>query len=212
MKLQNCVMIVPMNEETPDLTALALTLFDIGAVRLGQFRLHSGRLSPIYLDLRLLVSFPQILRMVTSFYRRLLEPLRFDLLAATPLAGLPIGTAVSLEMNVPLVYPRKADKSYGTGKSVEGVWQVGQTAVVLDDLVTSGDSIMQAITPLKAAGLQVQDAVVLVDRQQGGTDFLRREGYTLHAVITLGHMLLLLQENGRITPTERAHVLAALAK
>lgn len=212
MKPQNCVMIVPMNEETPDLTTLALTLFDIGAVRLGQFKLHSGRLSPIYLDLRLLVSFPQTLRMVTLFYRRLLEPLSFDLLAATPLAGLPIGTAVSLEMNVPLVYPRKAEKSYGTGKSIEGVWQVGQTAVVLDDLVTSGDSIMQAITPLKAAGLQVQDAVVLVDRQQGGAEFLHREGYTLHAVITLDHLLLLLQENGRITPIERLHVLAALAK
>ncbi len=205
-------MIVPMNEETPDLTTLALTLFDIGAVRLGQFRLHSGRLSPIYLDLRLLVSFPQALRMVTALYCRVLRTLNFDLLAAMPLAGLPIGTAVCLEMNVPLVYPRKVEKSYGTGKSVEGVWQVGQTAVVLDDLVTSGDSIMQTITPLKTAGLQVQDAVVLVDRQQGGAEFLRREGYTLHAVITLDHLLLLLQENGRITPAERAHVLATLAK
>lgn len=201
-----------MNEETPDLTTLALTLFDIGAVRLGQFKLHSGRLSPIYLDLRLLVSFPQALRTVTALYCRVLQTLNFDLLAAMPLAGLPIGTAVCLEMDVPLVYPRKVEKSYGTGKSVEGVWQVGQTAVVLDDLVTSGDSIMQTITPLKAAGLQVHDAVVLVDRQQGGAEFLRREGYTLHAVITLDHLLLLLQENGRITPTERAHVLAALAK
>lgn len=201
-----------MNDESPDLTTLALTLFDIGAVRLGQFKLHSGRMSPIYLDLRLLVSFPQALRTATAMYRRVLETLSFDLLAATPLAGLPIGTAICLEMDVPLVYPRKTEKSYGTGKSIEGVWSVGQTAVVVDDLVTSGDSIIQAITPLKAAGLQVRDAVVLVDRQQGGVEALREQGYTLHTVIKLDHLLLLLQENGRISREERTHVLATLAQ
>lgn len=201
-----------MNDESPDLTTLALTLFDIGAVRLGQFKLHSGRMSPIYLDLRLLVSFPQALRTATAMYRRVLETLSFDLLAATPLAGLPIGTAICLEMDVPLVYPRKTEKSYGTGKSIEGVWAVGQTAVVVDDLVTSGDSIIQAITPLKAAGLQVRDAVVLVDRQQGGVEALREQGYTLHTVIKLDHLLLLLQENGRISREERTHVLATLTQ
>lgn len=210
MERKNCVMIMPMTLETPDLTHLALTLFDIGAVRLGQFTLHSGRTSPIYLDLRLLVSYPDALRIATSMYRQVLESLEFDVLAATPLAGLPIGTAICLDMNVPLVYPRKTAKSYGTGKSIEGVWQVGQTAVVVDDLVTSGDSIVQAITPLKAAGLQVRDAVVLVDRQQGGVEALRELGYTLHTVIKLDHLLLLLQENGRITQKQRAKVLKAL--
>ena len=195
----------------PDLETLALTLYDIGAVKLGSFKLHSGRTSPIYLDLRLLVSYPQALRVVTAMYRRVLETLTFDVMAATPLAGLPIGTALCLDMNVPLVYPRKTAKSYGTGKSIEGVWEVGQTAVVVDDLVTSGDSIMEAITPLKAAGLQVNDAVVLIDRQQGGVEALRESGYTLHTVIKLGHLLLLLQENGRITPKQRAKVLKQLA-
>ncbi len=203
-------MITLMTLDNPDLTQLALTLYDIGAVRLGQFKLHSGRMSPIYLDLRLLVSYPQAMRVATAMYRRVLESLDFDLVAATPLAGLPIGTAICLEMDVPLVYPRKTAKSYGTGKSIEGVWEVGQTAVVVDDLVTSGDSIMQAITPLKAAGLQVRDAVVLVDRQQGGVEALHELGYTLHTVIKLDHLLLLLQENGRISQKQRAKVLKAL--
>ena len=210
MQPQNCVMITHMTLDNPDLTQLALTLFDIGAVRLGQFKLHSGRMSPIYLDLRLLVSYPQAMRGATAMYRRVLESLDFDLVAATPLAGLPIGTAICLEMDVPLVYPRKTAKSYGTGKSIEGVWEVGQTAVVVDDLVTSGDSILQAITPLKAAGLQVRDAVVLVDRQQGGVEALHELGYTLHTVIKLDHLLLLLQENGRISQKQRAKVLKAL--
>ena len=134
-----------------DLEPLALSLFDIGAVRLGQFVLHSGRRSPIYFDLRLLVSYPAVLRQVAAAYALVLRRLQFDILAAYPYAGLPIGTAIALEMNIPLIYPRKTAKSYGTGKQVEGVWQVGQRAVVIEDLITSGDSILQAIAALKAA-------------------------------------------------------------
>jgi uridine monophosphate synthetase len=121
---------------------LALTLHEIGAVRFGEFVLHSGRTSPIYLDLRLLASYPEALRGAATAYQPILAGLTFDLLAATPLAGLPIGTAVSLATNVPLIYPRGSAKSYGTGKRVEGRWEKGQTAVVIDDLITSGDSLL----------------------------------------------------------------------
>jgi len=193
-----------------DLTALALTLFDIGAVQLGKFRLHSGRKSRIYLDLRVLVSYPDALRQVTAAYRTVLESLQFDILAATPLAGLPLGTAIALDMNRPLIYPRKTAKSYGTGKSIEGRWEVGQTAVVVDDLVTSGDSILQAIIPLKVAGLRVQDAVVLIDREQGGARALQEEGYHLHTVITLSWLLDILEEQGRITARQHAKVRESL--
>jgi uridine monophosphate synthetase len=151
-------------QQAGQLDSLALTLFDIGAVRFGHFALHSGRVSPIYIDLRLLASFPGALRQAASAYRQKLETLTFDLLAATPLAGLPIGTAISLDMDVPLIYPRQTPKSYGTGKRIEGVWQTGQKAVIVDDLITSGDSLLQGIASLKAAGLQVTDAVVLIDR------------------------------------------------
>ena len=194
-----------------NLASLALALFDIGAVQLGRFKLHSGRTSRIYLDLRVLVSFPEALRQATAAYRTILDKLSFDLLAATPLAGLPIGTALCLDMDVPLIYPRKTAKSYGTGKSIEGRWQVGQTAAVVDDLVTSGDSILQAIIPLKASGIQVKDAVVLVDREQGGVETLRQQGYNLHAIMTLGYLLAVLEDQGRITAKEHARVLKSLA-
>jgi orotate phosphoribosyltransferase len=194
-----------------NLVSLILALFDIGAVQLGKFKLHSGGTSRIYLDLRVLVSFPEVLRQVTAAYRSILEKLTFDLLAATPLAGLPIGTALCLDMDVPLIYPRKTAKSYGTGKSIEGRWQVGQTAVMVDDLVTSGDSIVQAIIPLKASGIQVKDAVVLIDRQQGGVETLRQQGYNLHAIMTLGYLLAVLEDQGRITAKEHARVLKSLA-
>jgi uridine monophosphate synthetase len=192
------------------LTSLALTLYDIGAVKLGRFILHSGRDSPIYIDLRLLVSFPEALRQVAVAYSRLLDNLAFDILAAYPYAALPIGTAIALETGIPLIYPRKTAKRYGTGRQVEGKWDVGQTAIVIEDLITSGDSILQAVASLKAAGLQVRDAIVLIDREQGGREALAEHGYNLHAVTTLSRMLAILEHEGRIDARKRSEVLSTL--
>jgi len=195
-----------------DLETVALTLYDIGAVQIGKFKLHSGRKSPIYLDLRLLASFPQALRQAAAVYAALIQErnLQFDLLAAAPLAGLPIGTALALEMDVPLIYPRKTAKSYGTGKSIEGAYSVGETAVVIDDLITSGDSIVSVAVPLKAAGLTVTDAVVLIDRGQGGEALLLDTGYNLHAVFSLEFLLAVLEKHERITSKQHARVLRKL--
>ena len=195
-----------------DLEAVALSLYDIGAVQIGKFRLHSGRKSPIYLDLRLLVSHPQVLRQVAAAYYALIKErdLQFDLLAAAPLAGLPIGTALALEMDTPLIYPRKTAKNYGTGKSIEGAYNVGETAVIIDDLITSGDSIVSVAVPLKAAGLTVTDAVVLIDRGQGGEALLLDTGYNLHAVFSLEFLLAVLEKHERITSKQHARVLRKL--
>jgi uridine monophosphate synthetase len=197
-----------MTQDT--LTQLALSLHEIGAVRLGRFTLHSGRVSPIYIDLRLLASYPEALRRVARAYASLLAPLSFDLLAAVPYAGLPIGTAVALETGLPLIYPRKDVKGYGAGKDVEGHWQADQTVVVIEDLVTSGDSILQAIATLRSVDLQVRDAVVLIDREQGGRAALQGHGYTLHAVMGLRQLLHILEEEGRISAAERQTVLEEL--
>jgi uridine monophosphate synthetase len=192
------------------LESLILTLHDIGAVRFGDFVLHSGRRSPIYFDLRVLPSYPRALRQAAAVYRALLAPLSFDLIAATPLAGLPIGTAVSLELEVPLIYPRQTAKAHGTGKTIEGAWRPGQTAVMVDDLITSGDSLLQGIAALEAAGLRVSDAVVLIDRQQGGRAAVEARGYRLHSAVTLGDMLIVLADGGRIGAEQRGQVLAGL--
>jgi uridine monophosphate synthetase len=189
---------------------LAITLFDIDCVRFGRFKLHSGVISPIYIDLRLLISYPQALREAAQAYVQLLEEMEFDLLAGIPYAALPIGTAISLEMNRPQIFPRKVEKSYGTGRTIEGAWEVGQRVVVIEDLITSGDSILQGIAALKASGLQVTDAVVLIDRQQGGREYLEQQGYNLHAVMTLTQILTVLFDQKRITGRERNRVLSFL--
>jgi uridine monophosphate synthetase len=192
------------------LEALVLLLHEIGAVQIGQFTLHSGRQSPIYIDLRILASFPDALRRTAVAYRTILESLDFDLLAATPLAGLPIGTAISLDMNIPLIYPRQTVKGHGTRKQVEGKWVAGQTAVLIDDLITSGDSLLQTFSILASEAISVSEAVVLIDRNQGGRENLEDQGFRLHSVMNLGQLLAILESQGHITSQQKANILEAL--
>jgi uridine monophosphate synthetase len=192
------------------LDSIVISLHEIGAVRFGEFKLHSGRISPIYLDLRLLASYPAVLRRVAEAYAPILFKLNFDLLAAMPLAGLPIGTAVSLHSQLPLIYPRQTLKAYGTGKPIEGAWSARQRVVAIDDVITSGASLLHGIAVLEDAGLQISDVVVLVDRQQGGRETLSDQGYTLYSAITLSQMLAILENKKRITPLQHAHVLKSL--
>ena len=102
----------------------------------------------------------------------ILTGLQFDRIAAIPYGGLPIGQAVALVPGRPLLYPRREVKEYGTRKPIEGAYAAGETAVVLDDLITTGASKLEAIEPLASAGLKVRDVVVLVDREQGGAGSL----------------------------------------
>ena len=180
---------------------LILKLHSIGAVQFGKFTLSSGKKSNVYLDLRILVSYPETLAAVAGVYHHFINrlSLEFDLLTAPPMAGLPMGTALCLEMKRPCIYPRKTAKSYGMGKGIEGVYANGQRVLVVDDVITSGGSIVEAVAVLKAAGLRVQDAIVLIDREQGGKEILAEEGYQLHSIMTLHYILSVLRDNDRIS-------------
>ncbi len=191
---------------------LALALHEAGCVQFGQFKLKSGLLSPIYVDLRLLVAKPALLRKVGDVLAERARSFQFDVLAAIPYAALPIGVAVALAMDRPLIYPRKEVKNYGTERSVEGAFNVGQTALLIDDLITKGHSKMEALAPLEAAGLKVRDILVLIDREQGGVEELDAHGYAVHSVLTLNHILDALTEAGRLVPARRDEVRAWLGE
>ena len=184
--------------ESAEIEELALALHEAGCVQFGQFKLKSGLLSPIYVDLRLLVSQPRLLRRVGEVLAERAQTFKFDVLAAIPYAALPIGVAVSLALDVPLVYPRKEVKDYGTERSVEGAFERGQTVLLIDDLITKGHSKLEAIAPLEAAGLKVKDILVLVDREQGGVEELDAHGYAVHAVLTLAQILDVLVGAGKL--------------
>ena len=187
---------------SPAAAALADRLLDAGCVRFGEFTLKSGLQSPIYLDLRQLISDPALLGAVGAAYTELLRGLKFDRLAALPYAALPIATAISLRGGWPMIYPRKEAKSYGTGAEIEGAFRAGERAAIIDDLATTGGSKFEAIAKLAAAGLRIEDVVVLIDRRSGAAEALAAAGYRLHAVMTLPRMLDHWERTGQV-PAEQ---------
>lgn len=186
-------------------------LFEVGAVQFGEFTLASGKTSPIYVDVRRLMASPELLREAAQAYARLLAPLEYDLVAGVPYGALTIGTAVSLEVSKPLIYPRKEVKDYGTKRQVEGQFSAGQTVAVIEDLITSGGSVLKAAQQLQGERLHVQDLLVLIDREQGGKGVLEQAGYHLHAVLTMTDLLTSLHAQGLIDGQQVEAVKAYLA-
>jgi uridine monophosphate synthetase len=194
-----------------DTEALARAIFAAGAIQFGAFRLklHEERpdapLSPVYVNLRLLRSYPDQMDVAVAAYRALLQRCRFDLLADVPMAATPFVAILSHLTRIPQITPRER-KTHGSGASIDGAYQPGQTAVVIDDLVTKADSKLEAIRVLEAEGLVVRDVLVLVDREQGGAHQLAEAGYTLHAAARFSELLAIYRQTGLMDEAAHARV------
>ena len=180
------------------LSTLADGLLSAGCIKFGEFTLKSGLKSPIYIDLRRIISHPKLLAEIAQAYLPIISSLQFSRLAGLPYAAIPIATAICLAGDYPMIYPRKEVKTYGTKAEIEGEYQAGETVVVIDDLATTGGSKFEAIEKLTGVGLIVRDVVVLVDRQSGAKESLQQAGYSMHAVLTIRQLLDYWESTGNV--------------
>lgn len=186
----------------------ALVLLDIGAIKFGLFRLklHEKKpdapLSPIYIDLRILKSFPDAIEIIIRIYKKLIERLSFNLIADVPTAATPFVSILSYILKIPMISPRIEKKSHGLENKVEGVYKKGQTVVLIDDLITTSDSKIEVINILKENDLIVKDVVVLIDREQGGVKQLKKLGYNCYFFFKVKEILDIYLEERKIDKKE----------
>ncbi len=185
-------------EQTLDNLWLAQTLFDLGGVQFGNFTVSESAVSsPVFVNPKVLISNPTALRVASKLMQQeinLAQSLRrarahpFAVVAGVPVGGLLFATAFSLETNIPMIYARVRPE--GTGKrGIEGRYNMGDTALIIDDLITRGSSVLETAELLEENRLQVKDVIVLVDREHGATERLRRRGYNLISILKLDVML-----------------------
>jgi orotate phosphoribosyltransferase len=181
-------------------------LFSIGAIKLGDFTLKSGAPSPIYIDLRLIISYPNLLLMVADLLWQLVADNHYDLICGIPYAALPIATCMSIKNNLPMILRRKEIKSYGTKQQIEGVFKPQQTCLLVEDVLTTGSSILETAADLEAAGLTIKDVLVLVDREYTGRENLENHHYTLHTALTLTDILKALLNSKELSKPQHEQI------
>ncbi len=181
-------------------------LYAIGCLKLGNFKLKNGTYSPFYLDVRHVVSYPQILQSLAECLSSITEHVSYDVMCGVPYAALPIATALSLHNKKPMIIKRKETKQHGTQKMIEGVFQQGNNCLIIEDIITTGGSIGETISDLENAGLKVTDIVVCIDREQSGVENVRSKGYRVHALYTISEIIATLLDTGLITRQQHTDI------
>jgi len=191
---------------------LILDLLKNKCIKFGTFTLKSGITSPVYIDIRKLVSFPKLMKNCAAAYWAIVKKLKFDRLAGVPYAALPTASVMSVIYNVPMVYTRKEQQAHGITKLVQGEYKKGERVVIIDDIITTGASKFMVIEPLEKSGVKVKDVVILIDREQGGKEKLAAKGYKLHAVFLMTEVLDLLLKKRKITKEKYQEVVDYINK
>ncbi len=189
---------------------LARILIRTGAIRFGMFTLTSGMLSPYYLDMRLIPSFPSAFKEVISLYEWLLKSkgsrIKFQRVAGIPSAGIPYAAVLAHRISKPFLYVRKEAKKHGMERRIEGLLMPGDSVLVVDDLITTGSSTLEAVDAIRAEGGKVTDAFVLIDRQQGGAVALRKKGVRLHCFVSMQKLAKVLRAEGAIDDAQLGQI------
>lgn len=166
---------------------LILSLLKCDVLKIGNFKLKSGKFSPIYIDLRRIIHYPKVMKDIVVAIRMKLteENLNTDTVCGVPYTAIPIASVFSTCYDIPMILKRKEAKDYGTKRLVEGAFKTGDSCLLLEDVVCSGTSIKDTADALRKEGLIVRDCVVIVDKQQGGIANLKKMGLNLYSLFSI---------------------------
>ncbi len=191
---------------------IAKALVDASVVKFGDFTLASGIKSPIYVNLRVVPSYPESFAMVTEELSKVVKKIKPDVVAGAETAGIPLSAAISLKTKIPMVYVRKRPKGYGMNQLIEGELKQSQKVVLVDDMATNAFSKLAFIDGIRQAGGIVNDVVIVLDREQGGVEALAKENVKLHSLITLKELLQYMKNNNLIDDDKYDRILDYLEK
>jgi orotate phosphoribosyltransferase len=197
-------------------TEICKILNKIGALEFGAFRLSSGKISPYYIDLRIVPSFPDAFHRICNFYVNFIKEEvgveKFQRIAGIPVAGIPFASLMAYHLKKPFLYIRKGVRLHGRQRKVEGVIAPGDHVLLVDDLITTGLSLKKAAKAIIVEGGVVTDAVVLLDREEGGKERLEKNGIKLHAMIRVSEIANKLYEVGAIDGDQLKTILKQVKK
>ena len=204
-----CALWLPEGEAAADpLESLIIDLFDIGCLLFGDYVQASGAVFNYYVDLRQIISDPNLFHRVLHAYAELLRGLDFDRIAGIPYGSLPTATGLSLQLHKPLIYPRKEVKAHGARRLIEGDFEEGDRVVVVDDILITGGSVLEGIAKLESSGLVVEDVVVFIDHggdhDRQARERLAEAGYRSHAVLDIERITRVLHAAGRLSDAQAA--------
>jgi len=207
------MLLTSLDKEKAELSRI---LHKIGAIRFGTFKLSSGRTSPYYIDLRIVPSFPDVFQQVCDMYVKLIKTevgaQSFDRIAGIPTAGIPFASLIAYRMKKPFLYFRPKAKLHGRERRIEGLLMPGNQVLLVDDLVTTGLSLRKATKAIRAEGGVVSDALVLLDREEGGKERLKKDNVTLHYLLTAREAANKLYELGAIEEDQLKTILKQAKK
>jgi orotate phosphoribosyltransferase len=177
---------------------IALGIVEHGLFNFGEFTFKSGIKSPMYMNLRNLLSYPEFLKDVAKAYAELIDGVEYDRLGAIPYGAISMASALSLKLNTPWLCARKESKEYGMGKDLIGDFEEGETVLIIDDLVTNGDSKVESLGSFTGNGLSVKDFAVMLDYDRGATEMLAEKGFNLHRMMTVREAVDIIHNEGKI--------------
>jgi len=172
---------------------LAIEMYNKGMIKFGEFKLSSGLISPFYIDLRLIPSYPNVAKLTTKLLIKTVEHVDYDYIVGIVTSGVSLASFMSYELNKPMGYVRVERKNHGLRKFVEGVVD-NRKVLIVDDVATTGSTLMIAVKTLKNDGARIAGALVVVDREQGAEEILRKVGIKLYYIFKVTELFKILLE------------------